>query len=103
MFLFIATIFPENNFVGAYGKFLGSSNILLFGYLAYLTPFYIMWLLYAFYKNLKTEVFERIFAIFILFIAFAIIQSLLFSKGVFGNIFVNAMKPLVNLLLLKTH
>jgi S-DNA-T family DNA segregation ATPase FtsK/SpoIIIE len=95
MFLFIATIFPENNFVGAYGKFLGSSNILLFGYLAYLTPFYIMWLLYAFYKNLKTEVFERIFAIFILFIAFAIIQSLLFSKGVFGNIFVNAMKPFI--------
>jgi S-DNA-T family DNA segregation ATPase FtsK/SpoIIIE len=54
-----------------------------------------MWILYAFYKNLKVEVFERIFAVFILFISFSIVQSLLLSKGVFGNLFVNAMKPFI--------
>jgi S-DNA-T family DNA segregation ATPase FtsK/SpoIIIE len=93
--LLLATIFPENNFVGLYGKFLGSSNITLFGYLSYLIPFYIMWILYAFYKNLKVEVFEKIFAVFILFISFSIVQSLLLSKGIFGNLFVNAMKPFI--------
>jgi hypothetical protein len=54
-----------------------------------------MWILYAFYKNLKVEVFERIFAVFILFISFSIVQSLLLSKGIFGNLFVNAMKPFI--------
>ncbi len=54
-----------------------------------------MWILYAFYKNLKVEVFERIFAVFILFISFSIVQSLLLSKGAFGNLFVNAMKPFI--------
>jgi S-DNA-T family DNA segregation ATPase FtsK/SpoIIIE len=54
-----------------------------------------MWILYAFYKNEKIEVFERIFAVFIFFVSFAILQSLVLSKGAFGNIFVDAMKPFI--------
>jgi len=84
-----------HSFVGKYGEFLGKSNILLFGYLSYLIPFYISWLLYAFYKNSQIEVFERIFAVFILFVDFAIIQSLVLSKGAFGNLFVTAMTPFI--------
>jgi S-DNA-T family DNA segregation ATPase FtsK/SpoIIIE len=52
-------------------------------------------LIYAFYKNSQIEVFERIFAVFILFVDLAIIQSLVLSKGAFGNLFVTAMTPFI--------
>jgi len=86
---------PIPSLVGKYGKFLGESNFILFGYFSYFIPFYLMGLEYAFYKNLDKKIFERFFAGFIAIINILIIQSMLFSKGIFGNLFVDSVKPLI--------
>jgi len=98
VFLFIATLLPNPSFVGKYGEFLGNSNFLLFGYISYLIPFYFIALTYAFYKDLDRQVFEKLFAVFIGIINFLIIQSMLFNVGVFGNLFVESLKPLIGVI-----
>ena len=98
MFLFIATIVPNPEFVGKYGEFLGKSNFILFGYIGYLIPFYLIALEYAFYKDLDKNVFERLFALFIGIINILIIQSIIFKIGVFGNLFVDSLKPLIGII-----
>ena len=98
MFLFVATLLPNPSFVGKYGEFLGNSNFLLFGYISYLIPFYFIALTYAFYKDLDRQVFEKLFAVFIGIINFLIIQSMLFNVGVFGNLFVESLKPLIGVI-----
>ena len=98
MFLFVATLLPNPSFVGKYGEFLGNSNFLLFGYISYLIPFYFIALTYAFYKDLDKQVFEKLFAVFIGIINFLIIQSMLFNVGVFGNLFVESLKPLIGVI-----
>ena len=53
---------------------------------------------YAFYKDLDKSVFEKLFAAFIAIINFLIIQSMMFEVGVFGNLFVEALKPLIGVI-----
>ena len=94
----MATIIPNPAFVGKYGEFLGKSNFLLFGYVSYFIPFYFAILEYAFYKNLKREIFEKLFGVFIAIVNILIIQSMILKVGVFGNIFVNSLKPLIGII-----
>jgi len=84
-------------FVGGYGRFLGSYNEFLFGYLSYFIPIFLGYFLYLMYKNSKREEYEKLFAIFILFIALNILESLIFEKGKFGLVFVESVKPFIGL------
>ena len=85
-------------FVGGYGRFLGSYNEFLFGYLSYFIPIFLGYFLYLIYKNSKKEEYEKLFAFFILFIALNILESLVFEKGKFGLIFVESVKPFIGLI-----
>ena len=96
--MFIATLIPNSSFVGTYGEFLGKSNFLLFGYISYFIPFYFIAVEYGFYKDLKRNHFEKLFAILIGIINFLIIQSMIFEVGLFGNLFVNALKPFIGVI-----
>jgi S-DNA-T family DNA segregation ATPase FtsK/SpoIIIE len=93
--MLLAIIIPNSSFVGNFGKFLGDTIFLLFGYFGYLIPFYLASVLYAFEKEMGKEIFEKIFATLIIFVNFLIIQSMLFNIGLFGNIFVETIKPLI--------
>ena len=95
LFMLLAIIIPNSSFVGNFGKFLGDTIFLLFGYFGYLIPFYLASVLYAFEKEMGKEIFEKIFATLIIFVNFLIIQSMLFNIGLFGNIFVETIKPLI--------
>ena len=95
LFMLLAIVIPNSSFVGNFGKFLGDTIFLLFGYFGYLIPFYLASVLYAFEKEMGKEIFEKIFATLIIFVNFLIIQSMLFNIGLFGNIFVETIKPLI--------
>jgi len=89
---------PNANFVGKYGEFLGKSNFLLFGYLSYLIPLYLISIEYAFYKNVQRDVFEKLFAILVAIFDLLIIQSLILKVGEIGNIFVSTLQPLIGVI-----
>ena len=85
----------KKELVGGYGEFIGKSNFLLFGYISYFIPFYFGIILYGFYKDLKKEFFEKIFAVLIFIIGLIIIQAMLLKDGLIGNIFIDATKPFI--------
>jgi len=89
---------PNANFVGKYGEFLGKSNFLLFGYLSYLIPLYLISIEYAFYKNVQRDIFEKLFAILVAIFDLLIIQSLILKVGEIGNIFVSTLQPLIGVI-----
>ena len=95
IFLLLSTLIPQRELVGGYGAFIGKSNFLLFGYISYLIPFYFGFILYGFYKDLKKEFFEKIFAVLIFIIGLIIIQSMLLKVGLIGNLFIDATKPFI--------
>jgi len=95
IFLLVATVLPNRMWVGEYGAFLGKANFVFFGYISYLIPFYLGWILYSFYKGMQRVVFERMFIFLIGLVDVLIIQSIFLQKGLFGNLFVEATKPII--------
>jgi len=88
IYFLLATVFPSFSYVGKLGSFLGNTNLLLFGFIGYIFPFLLMYLLYAFYKNkfdfdFSVKVLGGIFAFF----AFLLIQYELFSEGIIAKLF----------------
>jgi len=98
LFLLVAIIIPNPSLVGTYGKFIGESTFLLFGYLSYIVPLYLIILEWFFYKEANQLIFERLFAIFILIINLLIIQSLFFKSGLIGNLFIQSLQPLIGVI-----
>jgi len=66
--------------------------------MSYLIPFYFMILEYAFYKNLDKLIFEKLFGVFITIVNLLIIQSMILKIGIFGNLFVDALQPLIGII-----
>ena len=93
IYLLISTIFPKLSMVGKVGEFLGVANFKLFGFISYFTPLLLGVLLFLGYKkkydsNVSIKVLGGIF----LFFDVLFIQSVIFQKGVIGNLFVNMLK-----------
>jgi len=88
VYFLLSTIFPSFSYVGRLGSFLGKTNLLLFGFMGYVFPFILMYLLYAFYKNkfdfdFSVKVLGGIF----LFFAFLLMQYELFEEGIIAKLF----------------
>jgi len=98
VFLGIATVIPDFHYVGRFGEFLGKLNITLFGFLAYLFVFYLLWILYLAYKqkfDFKNSL--RVLGVLILFLDFAFLQALIIHKGVIGNLFVRTLQGFIGI------
>jgi len=98
MYLLIATIIPKTSIVGKIGEFLGVVNFKLFGFISYFTPLLLGVLLFLGYKkkydsNVSIKVLGGIF----LFFDVLFIQSVIFQKGVIGNLFVNMLKTYIGI------
>ena len=80
------------------GQFIGKLNITLFGYFAYVVFLYLLWILYLGFKNkfdFKNSL--RVLGVLVLFFDLLFIQSLIFKKGVIGNIFVNTLSSFIGI------
>jgi len=99
IFLGVATIIPNFHYVGKVGKFLGNLNLTLFGFLAYLFVFYLLWTVYLGYKK-KYDFANslRVLGFLILFFDLLFIQSLIIKKGIIGNLFVNTLENYIGLI-----
>ena len=98
IYLLISTIFPKLSMVGKVGEFLGVANFKLFGFISYFTPLLLGVLLFLGYKkkydfSVSIKVLGGIF----LFFDVLFIQSLIFHKGVIGNLFVDMLKTYIGI------
>ncbi|QCI29226.1 DNA translocase FtsK [Caminibacter pacificus] len=95
----MSTFLPSASVVGKFGKFLGDSNLLLFGFLAYLDILFFAWILYLwFFNKFNTQNSLRALGIIFLFLGFLIFQALIFQKGVIGNVIAVALKKYIGIL-----
>jgi S-DNA-T family DNA segregation ATPase FtsK/SpoIIIE len=99
IYFLISTVIPDISYVGKLGAFLGKTNLVLFGYLGYIFPILLMYLLYAFYK----EKFDFDFSIKVLggifiFFAFLLIQYQIVNKGIIAKIFSNFLEKYIGVL-----
>jgi len=70
----------------------------LFGFLAYLFVFYLLWILYLAYKqkfDFKNSL--KVLGVLILFLDFAFLQALIVHKGVIGNLFVKTLQGFIGI------
>ena len=70
----------------------------MFGFLAYLFVFYLLWILYLAYKqkfDFKNSL--KVLGVLILFLDFAFLQALIVHKGVIGNLFVKTLQGFIGI------
>jgi S-DNA-T family DNA segregation ATPase FtsK/SpoIIIE len=96
VYLGVSTFFPSKEIVGKFGEFLGSSNNLLFGYLSYVVILFLFWILFLWFFN-KFNIKNSLRALGIVFIIFGILvfQSMIFEKGVIGNLIKNTLSTFI--------
>jgi S-DNA-T family DNA segregation ATPase FtsK/SpoIIIE len=99
VYFLISTIVPSFSYVGKFGAFLGKTNLSLFGYLGYIFPFLLMYLLYAFYK----EKFDSDFSLKVLggifvFFALLLMQYEIFNKGVIAQLFASFLESYIGVI-----
>nr|WP_082807981.1 DNA translocase FtsK 4TM domain-containing protein [Helicobacter himalayensis] len=87
VFLWLATIVGENGAVGILGQKFANFNITLFGYMAYVYLLFLLYPAYGLYKDpqLNFHKIELFIAALLCFVSLLLFQSLLFSRGLFGN------------------
>jgi len=92
----VSTFLPDASVVGKFGKFLGESNIKLFGYIGYLLILFFAWIMYLwFFRKFDSKNSLKVLGSVFLFLAFLIFQSLFIQKGEIGNIIANSLKNLI--------
>ena len=85
--------------MGKFGKFLGESSFLLFGYAGYVLPLFFGVLLYLGYKRkYDYDVSLKVLGGVFIYFSFLFLQSLVFNKGVIGNLFVHSLKNVIGLI-----
>ncbi|WP_414625677.1 DNA translocase FtsK 4TM domain-containing protein [Campylobacter fetus] len=88
IFFGVATIVPNASFVGTFGNILGSFNYKLFGFLAYIYPFLLLYPAILNYKNFKKfniKLLGNIIGALLLFFAILLLISM-FDKSYGGDI-----------------
>jgi S-DNA-T family DNA segregation ATPase FtsK/SpoIIIE len=99
VYFLISTIIPNVSYVGKFGAFLGKTNLVLFGYLGYIFPFLLMYLLYAFYKDKFDFDFSlKVFGGIFIFFAFLLMQYEIFYKGIIAKLFSNFLEKYIGVL-----
>ncbi|MDO5046064.1 MAG: DNA translocase FtsK 4TM domain-containing protein [Campylobacter sp.] len=103
MFFGAATIAPDANFVGSFGKILGGVNLNLFGFIAYIYPFALIFFafyIYKFFKKFDLDFAQLLLGLILLFFAFLTLQanSNLEQAGVIGNFIIGALKDVVGVI-----
>ena len=98
IYLLIATVIPKPSIVGKIGEFLGNANFKLFGFLSYLLPVLLFLLAYLGFKrkydsNVSVKVLGGVF----LFFDLLFLQSMLFHKGIIGNLFVDTLEKYIGI------
>ena len=83
VFLSGVTLLFESGVVGSFGQRLGSLNFSIFGYLAPLYPYALIYLAFYVYKhkNLELKAMQNIFACMVLFVSLLGLQYLWLGKG----------------------
>jgi len=90
---------PQTSVVGKVGEFIGKAEFKLFGYLSYLVPLLLIFLLYLWVRNrFDSDISLKVLGGVFLFFDALLIQSLLFSKGVIGNLFTGFLKGYIGLI-----
>lgn len=98
MYIFVSNVIPNASYVGVFGKFLGELNLKLFGYLSFIFDLFLFYILYMFYFNkFNSQNSIKILGSIILFFDVLFLQSLLFEKGIIGNLFVNTLKQYIGI------
>ena len=100
LFFGVATLFPDANFVGSFGKILGEGNFWLFGFTGYVYPFASVIAVYYFYKNFRgftLEFAQILFGLILLFFTLLIFQASASQAygGLIGRSGVAALKDIV--------
>ncbi len=96
----IATIMPQSGMVGTFGAYIGSHNLELFGYLAYVNFLFLLYPLYRLYRLEKFEDFEiESFLAWLLFLfSLLILQALIAEppyEGWIGGSIVGFLHPFI--------
>jgi len=99
IYFLVSTIVPNLNYVGKFGSFLGKTNLLLFGYLGYIFPILLIYLIYAFYKqkfdfNFSVKILGGIF----IFFALLLIQYEILKKGIIAELFSNFLTKFIGII-----
>ncbi|WP_169974802.1 MULTISPECIES: DNA translocase FtsK [unclassified Campylobacter] len=103
MFFGVATIAPDANFVGSFGKILGEINFKLFGFIGYIYPFVFIFFAYyicKFVKNLDWDLAQIVSGVILLFFAFLMFQANSNSDygGLIGNFAILALKDIIGVI-----
>jgi S-DNA-T family DNA segregation ATPase FtsK/SpoIIIE len=99
--LAFSTIIGLPSLVGSFGASFAARNIELFGVLAYIYPFALIYASYKLYKNPTVDFKRASFAasVSLLFILFLMLQSIVFEgtqyKGLIGNGLVDGVTPII--------
>ncbi len=99
IYLGVATLFLDFQFVGRVGEIIGSFNRKYFGYIAFFYPFALLVPLWYFYKSRKADK-EQILAIFLGFFAILLLQALIVhspKNGALANAIVKTLSPYIGL------
>lgn len=100
IFFGVATIVPNASFVGTFGNILGSFNYKLFGFLAYIYPFLLLYPAILNYKNFKKfniKLLGNIIGALLLFFAILLLISM-FDKsygGAIGTFCIEALRSVI--------
>lgn len=103
LFFGIATVFPNASFVGIIGNLIGVINYKLFGFIAYLYPFILIYLSFNFYKNFKQidlKFFSGIIGSFLLFFS-VILFVAIFAKeqsGLVGSFLIDLLSSTIGVI-----
>ncbi len=98
VYFFLSTIFPSFSYVGKFGSFLGKTNLLLFGYIAYIFPLFLIYILYAFYKEKFNFDFSlKILGGIFIFFALLLIQYEIFDKGIIAKLFIFSLQKYIGI------
>ena len=96
IYIFIATLFHNSGFVGAFGSALGKYNIKIFGYVGYIDFIFLLMPLIEIYKSRNFKKHTDIYVGWgLIFLSFLILQSLIFDAGSFSQILYKSLAPLI--------
>ena len=96
LYFLISTFIPKKEYVGKFGAFLGKTNLLLFGYLGIVIPFFFFFLIYIFFKNkLNSKLSLQILGGIFIFVGLLFFESFFFKAGLLGNLFNSTLENVI--------
>jgi S-DNA-T family DNA segregation ATPase FtsK/SpoIIIE len=100
IYIEISTLFDNPHYIGKVGEFIGTYNKLMFGYISFVYPFFLIFIYYKIFKtNFQPKRSGEIIISFFMFFFFAIIlESLITEKsGKIGNTIVLFLTPYIGI------